>query len=687
MNLSIVIPTYNRNNSVIECVLALEHNEADIVVVDDGSEHPVVLPPNAGRVIRHDRHRGRSAAINTGLRAAAHDTLLIIDDDVYAAPDMVVRLWDEFSAAGNSRLGLTARVVWDPDVPLTLTMKWMEDNGKFPAPMLLWKPFVLQHGGYDENFARRLEDTEIRLRLAQHGLQLRRVDPAVGFQNNSPKVRDLIEREFMDGVSTVFLHSKFPDFMPHVDDMEMLVRNEARARDAEAAVEEIALLEQSGSCVLPAGGAELYIHVSRHYFLHGVFEGLKDIGGMKSRRNNGATVAIYRQASHLESIGEFDEARRLFHLVLHRHDEEQWDGAEYHLGRIEAELGNRETAHSHFVECLRLNPTHNKARRALNKPALFREAEPNVFESAEPSPATKILFIVFGGLSHVVNAFPVMAALRERFHCETVWLTAAEYAALARASFADAVREAEPRGIIPWDWVRSQGFTHVFFPEPDANREEWELSGLHAIDFMARKCGVALETHQSWLEPGADALFEAEEFLRQNGLVRGAFITASHGMGGRRHWPHSNLMKLAQHIDTPTVVFGIKGDPEIPGTIPCLEKPFQVIAALIRWSSFYLGPDCGISWLATTTNTPMAVFLDPARQNELINYCSVLHNEKKNLTEWDIYTSLQAVLERIESAAERPDNLSPTSTLEVGLDTGFIPWTRPKDDPAGRAPR
>ncbi len=39
-------------------------------------------------------------------------------------------------------------------------------------------------------------------------------------------------------------------------------------------------------------------------------------------------------------------------------------------------------------------------------------------------------------------------------------------------------------------------------------------------------------------------------------------------------------MNLAQQVDVPTVIFGTKAGTEIPGTIQCLEKPFQVIAAL-----------------------------------------------------------------------------------------------------------
>lgn len=662
MNLTIIIPTYNRNNLVEECVLALDHNDAEIIVVDDCSEIPVSLSSDKCLLIRHERHRGRAAAINTGLKAAVHKLVLIVNDDIYAAPDMVVRLVDEFAVHNNPKLGFAPRVVWDPDIPLTLTMKWMEDVNKFQQPLLLWKEFALTHGGYDEDFSRRLEDLELQLRLKPHGFELQTVESAVGFHHNSVKIRDLIEREFMDGVSAVFLHSKFPDFMPQIRDMEALMRNETQAMDATAAVDEIALLEQAESIKLPAGASELYLHVCRHYLLHGVYEGLKDIGDFKPKRANSSTLAIYNHASILESIGEFDESRRLFRLVRERSDEEYWAGAEYHLGCIENELENPDVAHFHFTECLKWNPGHNKARRILNNPTAYREVEPNVFEAIEPAPTARVLFIVFGGLSNIVNAFPVVSVLREKFHCETGWLTSPDYVALVKASFADAVYAAHTPGLLPWEWIHSEGFTHVFFAEPEANSEEWRKSGLSAIDFMAQKCGVALETHRAWLEPDADAIFEAEEFLRQFGLTRGAFVTASQGDGHARHWPNSNPMKLAKQLDVPLIVFGSQKDPEIPGAISCIDKPFQVIAALIRWSCFYLGPQCGVSWLAATTDTPMALIGDPmAHTTPVCSFRETLRGERDNIQEWDFYTNLQTVLGHLEPYVERvaPKKCSP----------------------------
>jgi tetratricopeptide (TPR) repeat protein len=654
MDLTIVIPTRNRNTRIQECVHALEHNEADIVVVDDAADEPVVVSAASARVIRHDRRRGRGAAINTGLKAALHEPVLILDDDIYAAPDMIVRMLEEFYNRNNPKVALAPKIVWDPDVPLTLTMRWMERVQKFPSPMLVSRSYILQNGGYDENFTRRFEDTELQLRLRKDGFELIHLDSAVGFQNNLFEVRDLIEREFTEGMCAVFLDAKFPGFIPQLDDIDKLLKNENQASDAACAVDEIVLMEQSGPLEIPAGVPDLYAHVCRHYFLHGVFEALKDMGAVKQRRNSSSTVAIYRHASHLEEIGELDEARRLFRLVLHRSDEQHWDGAEYHLGSIEMALGNPEAAHTHFSECLRLNPAHNKARRALYKPAHFREVEANVFERLEIVATTKVLFVLFGELGHVVNAFPVVQALKVKFNSALAWLTAPEYAALAEASAADEVHETKSRGALPWDWVHEQGFTHIFFPEPGANIEELERSGLHPAEFIATKCRVTVERRRPHIVPSSDAIFEAEEFLREHDIQRNTFITAWTGDSQGRHWPNSNLMKVAQQTNMPVVVFGKKSDPEIPNTIACHDKPLDVINVLIRSCAFYLGPAYGTSWLATATDTPMAVFFDPHERNDHGCFRDLLRGEKNNIGEWSIYTNVRTVLDHLESTLLLP---------------------------------
>src|SRR5262249_37869272 len=148
--------------------------------------------------------------------------------------------FSELAARKAPKLGFKPRVIWDPNMALTLTMRWMESVNRFPSLLLVSKSFVLEHGGYDENFTRGLENAELEFRLKEHGMEVSRTHAAVGFHHHILKIRDLIQREFLDGIAAVFLQAKFPGFMPQIDDTAALLKNEAHTADAESVIEELA---------------------------------------------------------------------------------------------------------------------------------------------------------------------------------------------------------------------------------------------------------------------------------------------------------------------------------------------------------------------------------------------------------------------------------------------------------------
>ncbi len=80
--------------------------EAEIVVVDDGSsDGTAAAAERAGaRVLRHRFNRGYGAALKTGILAAAHDTIVILDGDgTYPAqhiPALVAELEKATMAVG-----------------------------------------------------------------------------------------------------------------------------------------------------------------------------------------------------------------------------------------------------------------------------------------------------------------------------------------------------------------------------------------------------------------------------------------------------------------------------------------------------------------------------------------------------------------------------------------------------------
>lgn len=99
MNLiSVIFPVYN-NLEVIKVTLPAILNQSlaiphEVIVVDDGSG-PALRDWLAGqshpslRVETHSQNKGRSAARNTGFRAAKGDGLVFLDSDVITRPDFL----------------------------------------------------------------------------------------------------------------------------------------------------------------------------------------------------------------------------------------------------------------------------------------------------------------------------------------------------------------------------------------------------------------------------------------------------------------------------------------------------------------------------------------------------------------------------------------------------------------------
>ena len=97
MRLSIVVPAYENEAGLADCVRALLPSvgpDTEIIVVDDGSTDDTsgVASRLGARVVRLDQNGGAGRARNQGARHATGDALLFVDSDVVVLPDTVARV-------------------------------------------------------------------------------------------------------------------------------------------------------------------------------------------------------------------------------------------------------------------------------------------------------------------------------------------------------------------------------------------------------------------------------------------------------------------------------------------------------------------------------------------------------------------------------------------------------------------
>lgn len=112
--ISVIVPVFNEclalqaTLSALQQMLAASQLASEIIVVDDGSTDGTFESVQNSleiKLLRHDTNRGYGAALKTGIRAAMHPIIVIIDADgtypVTAIPELVAKLVDHEMVVGS----------------------------------------------------------------------------------------------------------------------------------------------------------------------------------------------------------------------------------------------------------------------------------------------------------------------------------------------------------------------------------------------------------------------------------------------------------------------------------------------------------------------------------------------------------------------------------------------------------
>jgi len=120
---TVIIPAFNEDSTIgrvveqLKMVLAQAGILGEIIVVDDGSvDQTSSVVKNSGACLtRHRRNRGYGAALKTGIRAAQHELIVIIDADGTYPVGQIPEILDKLQKAD---LVVGARVGHKVDIPL-----------------------------------------------------------------------------------------------------------------------------------------------------------------------------------------------------------------------------------------------------------------------------------------------------------------------------------------------------------------------------------------------------------------------------------------------------------------------------------------------------------------------------------------------------------------------------------------
>ncbi len=199
--LSIVIPTYNRKETLSRILESLARQTRpdhilEVLIVDDGSTDGTgemaagraAEFPAAIRLLRQ-HNQGLAAARNHGIREAAGEIVLFLDDDEVAALNLVEEHMEWHRQHPGANFGMVGYVPWSPEVHPTPLMRHIISEGPqngfghmavgervefvgcYFANTSVKVKFLRENGVFDEAFRSwGCEDWELGYRLIKKGM-------------------------------------------------------------------------------------------------------------------------------------------------------------------------------------------------------------------------------------------------------------------------------------------------------------------------------------------------------------------------------------------------------------------------------------------------------------------------------------------------------------------------------------
>tara|TARA_Y100000589_G_scaffold185823_1_gene175992 strand:+ start:5127 stop:6044 length:918 start_codon:yes stop_codon:yes gene_type:complete len=236
MNISIVIPTYNRKSILEKCLLALENQKLntkissyEVVVIDDGSTDGTINWINANRdilphvVLYEQKHGGPAIGRNLGVTKSKNEVIIFIDSDLVVVDDFLIShvnkltdYWERF----NKKCFTYGSVINTSNFqnPHLENHKLTDISFAYFATgnVAISKELLLKVGLFDDSFSLYgWEDLELGERLKKIGVKLIKCPEAKGFHWHPPfkceQIQSLIKKESERAKMALLFYRKHPN--------------------------------------------------------------------------------------------------------------------------------------------------------------------------------------------------------------------------------------------------------------------------------------------------------------------------------------------------------------------------------------------------------------------------------------------------------------------------------------------
>ena len=239
---SVVIPTFNRIDTLPEVLDALERQEGapefEVIVIDDGSSDATPRwlasrPPGAlGLRWLAQPNRGPAAARNAGVAAAAGQWVALLGDDTVPSAGWLRAMRDRAVGRADPRIAVIGRTEWHARMRVSPFLRHINENGAqfgfaliedpervgfqfFYTSNLLLSRALLEEEPFDERFPfAAWEDIEAAYRLQKKGMRLC-YEPAAEVRHYHPTdLERFCLRQEKAGYSAVVFYRRHPELGP-----------------------------------------------------------------------------------------------------------------------------------------------------------------------------------------------------------------------------------------------------------------------------------------------------------------------------------------------------------------------------------------------------------------------------------------------------------------------------------------